>query len=168
MYRTTRKLLIATALSFGLFTAPAAMAERDHDRGSRGSESRHNDRDDHRRHDHDRGHERRYDRRDQRRDHRHDHQRDDRREVHIHQYWQGPRYHAPRYQAPRGHVHHHWRAGHRMPSAYRHHRYVVNDYRHYRLHQPPHGHHWVRVDNDVVLTAVATGVVAAVVYGIFQ
>jgi Ni/Co efflux regulator RcnB len=35
------------------------------------------------------------------------------------------------------------------------------------LHRPPHGHHWVRVDGDVVLAAIATGVIVAVVSDLF-
>lgn len=166
MTTLTRKLMLVSALSFGLLAAPAAMADRNddrrQDRGPRWSEPRQHDRDDHRR-GNDRDH--REHRRDAQRG-RHD-QRPPARLQH-HRHWQGPRYHAPRYQAPRGYVRHHWRAGHRVPATYRHSRYVVNDYRHYHLHQPPRGHHWVRVDNDVVLTAVATGVVAAVVYGLFR
>lgn len=182
MNSMTRKLMIASALSFGLMAAPAAMADRDgdRDRGARHGESRGLDRhdrhgrdDDRRGHDQTRRHDRddrhgRYERRDHR-DHRnHRHQWDARRHASVHHQWHGPRYSAPRYQAPRGYVRHHWRAGHRLPSSYHHHRHVVHDYHSYRLRQPPHGHHWVRVDNDVVLTAVATGVVAAVVYGLFQ
>jgi Ni/Co efflux regulator RcnB len=47
-------------------------------------------------------------------------------------------------------------------------RYVVHDYGHYRLRQPPRGHHWVRVNNDVVLAAITGGVVAEVVTGMFN
>ena len=35
--------------------------------------------------------------------------------------------------------------------------YRIYDYRGYRLRHPPHGHHWVRVDRDAVLVAIATG-----------
>jgi Ni/Co efflux regulator RcnB len=42
------------------------------------------------------------------------------------------------------------------------------DYRHYGLSAPPRGYQYVRVNNDVVLTAVATGVVASVIYQLFQ
>lgn len=74
----------------------------------------------------------------------------------------------PRYHAPRGYVRQQWRPGHRVPPSYRHSRYVVNNYQQYRLRPPPRHHNWVRVDNDVVLTAVNTGVVSAVVHGIFR
>lgn len=77
------------------------------------------------------------------------------------------RYAAGRYQAPRGYYSHSWRRGERLPSAWRSNAYVV-DYRRYGLSAPPRGYHYVRVDNDVVLTAVATGVIASVVFGLFQ
>jgi Ni/Co efflux regulator RcnB len=44
----------------------------------------------------------------------------------------------------------------------------VDDYYTYRLRPPPRGYHWVRVDNDVVLAAVASGLVVSAVYGIFH
>lgn len=203
----SRKLLIVTALSLGLFAPPAAMADREPDRGSRSSESRQHDRDgrgrgprdeprrpgrepaaDHRRDEHHR--ESRHENRHQRH---HDHGRPDRahdnrdgarhgnhyedredyrqgrhRGAYVHRHWQGPGYRIARDDAPRGYVHRHWRAGHRLPRAYYDHRYIVNDYRHYHLHSPPRGHHWIRIDNDVVLAAMATGVVAAVAYDIFR
>ena len=33
------------------------------------------------------------------------------------------------------------------------------DYRHYRLSEPPRGYHWVEVNGDYVLAAIATGVI---------
>ena len=42
------------------------------------------------------------------------------------------------------------------------------DYRHYGLTPPPYGYQYVRVDNDVFLTAVATGLIASIVFGLFQ
>ena len=79
------------------------------------------------------------------------------------------RYNAPnRYQPPRGYqADHQWRRGEKLPSSYRSKSYVV-DYRHYGLSAPPRGYQYVRVNNDVVLTAVATGVVASVIYQLFQ
>ena len=78
-----------------------------------------------------------------------------------------PRYHSDRYYRPRGYTYRSWRRGDRLPSAYYAPRYVVHDYHHYRLNQPPRGYHWVRVDNDVVLAAIAGGIVAEVVTGLF-
>ncbi|HEY9131665.1 MAG TPA: RcnB family protein [Dyella sp.] len=47
-----------------------------------------------------------------------------------------------------------------VPAEYRDRRYVVEDWRSYRLREPPRGYHWVRSDNgDFLLVAVATGVI---------
>jgi Ni/Co efflux regulator RcnB len=54
-----------------------------------------------------------------------------------------------------------------LPAAYYSSRYVVRDYHVYRLSPPPRGYHWVRVNNDVLLAAVASGVVVSVVNGLF-
>ncbi len=147
-----KTLIFATLLSLGLAAAPAAMAKGDRD-DHRPSRDYRDDRGPDRRHDHDRGD----------RDNGYASWRNQREH-----YWQGDRYRINVYQAPRGYQRHHWRYGERVPVVYRSSRYVVNDYRHYNLYAPPRGHHWVRVDNDVVLTAITTGVVAAVVYSIFQ
>ena len=47
-------------------------------------------------------------------------------------------------------------------------RYRINNYHSYRLPPPPRGYYYTRVDNDVVLTAAATGVIASVIVGMFQ
>lgn len=117
----------------------------------------------------------RYDRRDDRRDHRQDYRRDHTRYVRHHDHrWNGNhwypqyRYHAPvRYVYPRGYRSYHWRAGHRLPPSYYHRHYYV-DYRYYRLPPPPYGYHWVRVDRDVVLVALATGVILDAIYGLYH
>ncbi|TCV92163.1 Ni/Co efflux regulator RcnB [Luteibacter rhizovicinus] len=58
----------------------------------------------------------------------------------------------------------HWERGHRAPDVYRRDDYVVNDYRSYRLREPPRGYHWVRSDsNDFLLIAITTGVIADIV-----
>jgi len=56
-----------------------------------------------------------------------------------------------------------WSKGQRLDSRYR--RQVVHerDYRRYRLHQPPRGYQWVRVDNDFILVSVATGVISSII-----
>jgi Ni/Co efflux regulator RcnB len=78
------------------------------------------------------------------------------------------RYKAPsRYQPPRGYQARQWHRGDKLPANYRGRAYQV-DYRHYGLSAPPRGYQYVRVNNDVVLTAVATGVVASVIYQLFQ
>lgn len=167
-----KQLLLASTLSLGLIAAPSAMAGKDdrsrgHDRGyGRGDVV--NDQygrrdvprgvvkhDDHRRDAH--RHNERYDHRAHYRSWRHERE----------HRWTGPRFRASAYHRPHGFHRHTWRAGERLPYGYRTTRYVVNDYHHYHLYAPPRGHHWVRVDRDMVLTAVATGVVVAVVYDLF-
>lgn len=79
----------------------------------------------------------------------------------------GHRYRAPAYYArPHGYRPHRWASGHYLPRHYYGPSYYV-DYRPYRLAPPPYGHHWVRVDNDVLLVALATGLIADTVYGLF-
>jgi Ni/Co efflux regulator RcnB len=54
----------------------------------------------------------------------------------------------------------HWERGHRYDGRV----VIVNDYRTRHLRQPPHGYHWVRADNnDLLLVAIATGVIADIV-----
>lgn len=78
------------------------------------------------------------------------------------------RYSAPRYVAPRGQQARNWSYGQRMPAAYRGRAYVVNDYHRYGLRAPPSGYQYVRSGNDVVMTAVATGLITAVIAGLFN
>jgi Ni/Co efflux regulator RcnB len=55
------------------------------------------------------------------------------------------------------------RGGH-LPPAYRGDHYVVTDWRHARLRQPPRGYHWVRSDNgDYLLVAITTGLIASII-----
>ena len=78
------------------------------------------------------------------------------------------RYKVVRYVPPRGYRAAAWHRGARLPAAYYAPRYVVHNYGAYRLHAPPRGYHWVRVDNDVVLAAITTGIVMQVINGIFH
>jgi Ni/Co efflux regulator RcnB len=55
---------------------------------------------------------------------------------------------------------HSFRRGERLPSRYRNHQYVVNNYREHHLRPPPRGYHWVQTGSDYVLAAIATGVIA--------
>jgi Ni/Co efflux regulator RcnB len=55
---------------------------------------------------------------------------------------------------------HSFRRGDRLPSRYRNHQYVVNNYREHHLRPPPRGYHWVQTGGDYVLTAIATGIIA--------
>jgi Ni/Co efflux regulator RcnB len=43
--------------------------------------------------------------------------------------------------------------------------YVIDDYRRYRLRTPPPGYHWVRVRNDYLLVAIASGLIFDVIAG---
>lgn len=120
--------------------------------------------------------EQRQDRRDDRNDRREWRQdnRDDRREFRQDQRayarWQRAerRYNAGRYAPPRGYQTRQWAYGQRMPSYYRSNAYVVRDYRSYGLRQPPHGYQYVRSGNDVVLAAIAGGLITAVIAGLFN
>lgn len=76
------------------------------------------------------------------------------------------RYRAPAYRAPRGYAVRQWQYGQRMPAQYRTSYYVV-DHRQYGLRAPPRGYQYVRHGNDVLLTAIATGVIASIIVGLF-
>lgn len=148
-------------------------SRRDHARDPRQERHREVRRDD------GRGHAWHRDRHDHRDRHRHDgHRYDDRRHVHREPPRYSPRYDHARYVSrdryrvgiyhrPYGYRPYQWYPGARLPVAYYSPRYVIYDYPAYRLRPPPYGYHWVRVDNDVVLAAIATGVVLQVVNGIF-
>jgi Ni/Co efflux regulator RcnB len=127
----------------------------------------------------DRGHDRQHDYRDYGRQERggYDHDDRDRREWRggYHGYsaprgYYGPprEYYAPRgYFAPRGYYGHRWQRGEWLPPAYRARYYYVPDYGRYgyRMYAPPPGCRWVRDDDgDLLLMAVATGLVLDVVY----
>lgn len=122
----------------------------------------------------DRRHDQRNDRRDARNDRREYRQdaRNDRREFRHDQrayarYQQSQRrYNAGRWQQPRGYAYRTYSYGQRLPSAYN--AYVVNDYSRYGLRAPPRGYHYVRNGNDVVLAAVAGGLITAVIAGLFN
>jgi Ni/Co efflux regulator RcnB len=153
------KHVVTAALVVSLLTGTVAMANPP-DHGDRNyaekgySHDRHDDRADNR-----------HDRRDARRDDRHDDRYDARRDYRSDS---RDRYRAGEYHRPHGYYSHAWRRGDRLPPSYRTRVYVVNDYHTYRLRQPPRGYHWVRVDNNVVLAAVATGVVLEVVDNLFR
>ena len=73
-------------------------------------------------------------------------------------YWYAPGYGYqrvnPRYRA-------YWRKGGYVPSAYR--GYYVQDYGYYGLRPPPRGYRWVYADNNFVLMALTTGLIADIV-----
>lgn len=143
-------------------SAPAVARDHgDRDRGDRYDRSG-----DHRGHD-------RYDRRDDRRDDRR--YRDDDRNDRRH-YDRRDRvvYVAPRYAPPPRVVYRHGPPAHAYPRWSRgvryDHRgyaptYVVRDYGDYGLYAPPRGYHWRRDDRgDFILVAIATGLIASVIF----
>lgn len=84
------------------------------------------------------------------------------------------RYYAPRtyrpayvYVAPRGYRVSRWNVGHRMPPPFYARPYYVDPLA-YQLRMPPRGYRWVRVDRDVYLVSVTSGLIADVLYGIFR
>jgi Ni/Co efflux regulator RcnB len=148
------KRLLVAALAASTLMGTVAMADsQKHDRSR--DERAWNDRHDNRR---DRNTDNRH--WNDRNDHRHRHDR-----YQDHRY--DSRYKVVRYSAPHGYRHYTWYRGARLPAAYYAPRYVVHNYGSYRLRPPPRGYHWVRVDNDVVLAAITTGVVMQVINGIF-
>ncbi len=77
------------------------------------------------------------------------------------------RYKIGAYHAPRGYKTPQARRGQKLAQAYRGNAYVV-DYRRYNLSAPPRGYQYVRVNNDVALTAISTGVITSVILQLFQ
>ena len=53
------------------------------------------------------------------------------------------------------HRHGRWERGYRYGGPI----YVMHDYHHYHLRQPPRGYGWVRADNNYLLVALATGLI---------
>jgi Ni/Co efflux regulator RcnB len=145
MKRTlTAVALISLIASTAALADPGSRHRRDSDARHR-YESSWDDRHDHRRHHRNHRH---YDRHDSRHE---------RRRVYVRQYY-----------APHGYYHRTWRRGDRLPRAYYARQYVLYDHRAYHLHAPPRGYHWVRVNHDVVLAAIATGIVLDVLYNHFD
>ncbi len=67
-------------------------------------------------------------------------------------------HHQPAPQAPAAR---HWAHGDHLPAKYHDKHYEVSDWKARHWKAPPRGYHYVRTDEgDVVLAAVATGVVA--------
>ncbi|MEJ1961898.1 MAG: RcnB family protein [Gammaproteobacteria bacterium] len=151
------KIVIMSVLFASLGIGSAAMA----DPGARGRDGdRPNAQQD--RHD---------DQHDSRGDHRDDHGNDGRgapgmhRDDHNDRDNNHGRYGA--YQHPKGYKDHRWARGERLPKAYYAKSYVVVNYQARGWRQPPRGYHWVRVNDDVVLAAIATGVVLDVLFNQF-
>lgn len=107
----------------------------------------------------------RQDVREARQDHR-DNRKDDRKDNRYERR-AAKHYKAGRYTPPRGYHARHWTRGQHLPAAYRGRGYVV-DHRRYGLRAPPRGYHYVRVGNDVALTAIASGIIASVIIDLFN
>ncbi|WP_339928896.1 RcnB family protein [uncultured Brevundimonas sp.] len=189
MNRLARAAVIAVALA----TTAAPLAAEAQSRRDR-HDQRQDRRDDRRDHRQDHRQDRRDDRRDYRSDRRHDQRdyradrHDDRRDYRSHQrydrnnrdwyrgrsdfrdyrgvrsgYWYAPSYGYyrvnPRYNT------HRWQRGHTLPAAYR--GYYVRDPYVYGLRQAPRGYRYVHAGNDIVLMAVATGLIISVMSGAY-
>jgi Ni/Co efflux regulator RcnB len=57
---------------------------------------------------------------------------------------------------------HRWQRGQRFDRRYASNYQVINNYRAYRLNAPPRGYRYVRSNNDIVMVAVASGIIGAV------
>ncbi|RZI64346.1 RcnB family protein [Variovorax guangxiensis] len=143
MNNKSRSMTVAAAV-MALCMAGSAFAQdrRGDDRGQRGPQNRYEQQ------------HRGDDRRDDRRDHRYQNSRNDRND-----YRDGRHFDRPGYPQP----HVEWRRGGRVPTEYRGRNYVVDDWRGYRLQQPPRGYQWVGVGGDFVLAAIATGLIAQII-----
>jgi Ni/Co efflux regulator RcnB len=60
---------------------------------------------------------------------------------------------------------HNLHRGERLPSRFRSHQYVVDNWRSHHLSRPPHGQQWVQVGADYVLVAAATGLIVSALSG---
>ncbi|HAI60125.1 MAG TPA: hypothetical protein DCM32_09660 [Xanthomonadaceae bacterium] len=107
-----------------------------------------------------RRHERRWDRHDDRRWH-------GRERVIVREVYRAPAYGwGPGWGPPPRHLGPpRWARGHRLHDYRGVTTYIVIDYHRYGLYHPPRGHHWRRDDRgDWLLVAIATGIIADVVF----
>ena len=56
-----------------------------------------------------------------------------------------------------------WSRGDRLSGGYLGNRYVVSDWRGNHLRRPDRGHHWVHINNQYMMTAIGSGVIAEIV-----
>lgn len=56
-----------------------------------------------------------------------------------------------------------WARGDRLPPGYHRHYHVVHDWHSRRLHRPHPGYQWMQVGTDVMLVAIASGVIAQII-----
>ena len=90
-------------------------------------------------------------------DHDRDHDRDHAAWQHDRPDWDHPGYRHDYYRGVG--PNHEWQRGGRLPNEYRGHNHEVADWRGHHLSEPPRGYHWVEVNGDYVLAAVATGII---------
>lgn len=57
---------------------------------------------------------------------------------------------------------HRWQRGQKFDRRYASNYQVVSNYRAYHLNAPPRGYRYVRSNNDIVLVAIASGIIGAV------
>ncbi|MBB5738310.1 RcnB family protein [Brevundimonas aurantiaca] len=65
----------------------------------------------------------------------------------------------------RGSRHYRWRTGAYLPPQYR--TYYVRDPYFYGLRPAPHGYRYVHAGSDILLVAVATGLIASVLSNVY-
>ena len=87
----------------------------------------------------------------------HDHERGRAVAQHDRPDWDHPGYRHDYYRGVG--PNHDWQRGASLPREYRGNKYVVNDWRGHHLSAPPRGYHWIQVNGDYVLAAVATGII---------
>lgn len=56
-----------------------------------------------------------------------------------------------------------WARGERLPAQYYSNRSYYVDYRAHHLRRPPYGYRWVQVDNNYLMVAAATGLIAQII-----
>lgn len=153
-----KKALVFAIMAVSLSAGASAFAQDHSYRQDRNDRYEHSERDGRQAHDgRDGRDERRYD--NDQRDHRSD-GRDGRWDNH------GRNDYRPTYSANHGYYNapqHNFRRGGYVSNDYRASRYVVSDWRRYRLSAPPRGMQWVQGGNDYLLVALATGLIAQVV-----
>lgn len=57
----------------------------------------------------------------------------------------------------------HWKKGQRLSAWER--RQAIKEYKRYGLRKPGHGQQWVRVNNDYLLVAMSSGMIALIISG---
>ena len=77
------------------------------------------------------------------------------------------RWRGPAYYHPRGFTYRSYARGSYLPRAYFANPYYIDNYSYYRLRPPPYGYRYVRVGNDIVLAAIAGGLISEVISGAF-